>query len=148
MRTPRFGDADYVALADFRHRLRGFIAFSEARAKELGLEPQQHQLLLAVRSFVGAPPTIRKLADQLVLKHHSAVELVGRLERRGLVRRERTSADRREVSVCITTRGEEVLSKLTALHHQELRRAGPLLVSALHMVLRAPRKLASQEKSS
>jgi DNA-binding MarR family transcriptional regulator len=91
--------ADYRALADFRYQLRRFLHFSESAAREGGLEPQQHQLLLAVKGAPGGqPPTIGMLAERLQLRHHSTVELVDRMEDRKLVRRARAGEDRRQVS--------------------------------------------------
>jgi DNA-binding MarR family transcriptional regulator len=127
---------DYTALADFRYRLRRFLAFSEAAAREAGLEPQQHQLLLAVRGFGDVAPTVRDLAERLILKHHSTVELVDRMQRRGLVRRRRSSADRRVAQVHLTPRGANVLERLTVAHRDELVEAGPTLVTALQSILR------------
>jgi DNA-binding MarR family transcriptional regulator len=127
---------DYVALAEFRHRLRRFVAFSETAARKAGLEPQQHQLLLAVRGFPGEAPTMRDLAERLVLKHHSTVELVDRLERRRLVRRHRSTIDRRVVRVTLTAGGANLLERLTLSHREELETAGPALVAALHSITR------------
>jgi DNA-binding MarR family transcriptional regulator len=127
---------DYAALSEFRYRLRRFLAFSEAAARDAGLEPQQHQLLLAVRGFGEAPPTMRDLAERMILKHHSTVGLVDRLQRRGFVRRERTDTDGRVARVSLTPRGAHVLEKLTFAHHDELAKAGPALVTALQSTLR------------
>jgi DNA-binding MarR family transcriptional regulator len=125
-------NAEYRALAEFRYQIRSFLNLSEQAARAAGLEPQHHQLLLAVK---GAPPdretTISYLAERLHLQHHSLVELLDRLEARRLVRRVRSSADRRVVLVRITSRGERILRQL-ALHHRNLlRSAGPALVRAL-----------------
>src|SRR5689334_2883021 len=90
--------AEYRALAEFRYRVRCFLRFSEAAARSAGLAPQQHQLLLAVRGTRGNDaPTIGALAERLQLRHHSTVELVDRMEARGLVRRARRGGDRRQV---------------------------------------------------
>jgi DNA-binding MarR family transcriptional regulator len=123
---------DYEALAEFRYQIRSFLNVSEQAARRAGLEPQQHQLLLALK---GLPKhltaTIGNLAERLQLRHHSAVELIDRLEARGLVRRQRSEKDRRVVQIGITPRGERVLRELS-LHHQNLlRKAGPVLVRAL-----------------
>src|SRR2546427_13270702 len=92
--------AEYRALAEFRHALRRFLAFSAEAARTAGVEPQQHQLLLALRGLTdGVPATIGALAERLGVRHHSAVELVDRMEARGLVRRTRGGGDRRQVLV-------------------------------------------------
>ena len=103
--------SDYEALAEFRYQIRKFLHFSERAAREAGIEPQQHQLLLAIRGFTGPaePPSIGILAERLQIQHHSAVELVDRLVERGLVARSRGPSDRRQVLVHLTPRGESEL---------------------------------------
>src|ERR1700749_1550335 len=93
----------YRALAEFRYRIRSFLRFSEAQARAYGLEPQQHQLLLAVRGIrAGKIATVGELADRLRLKHHSAVELSNRSEVRGILVRDKDGTDRRKVVVRLT----------------------------------------------
>ncbi len=125
-------DADYQALAELRYRLRLFLSFSEEQARSVGLEPRQHQLLLAVR---GLPdelrPTIGTLAERLVVKHHSLVEMIDRLEAIGLVRREPDKTDKRVVLVRITPRGVAMLDRLSLAHRDELAKTAPALVKAL-----------------
>jgi DNA-binding MarR family transcriptional regulator len=132
--------SDYQALAEFRYQLRCFLRFSEKAAREAGLEPQHHQLMLAIK---GSPdvggPRIAYLAERLQIQHHSAVELVDRLAHKGLVARSQGGKDRREVYVCLTARGERVLRELTQHMRTELCSAGPALVVAL-------RKLIGSEK--
>ena len=133
---PRITIADYRALAAFRHEIRKFIAFSEQAARDAGIEPQQHQLLLAVR---GLPerlrPTIGAIAERLCVQHHTAVALVDKLEMRGLILRERCEADRREVLLRVTYDGEALLRTLSALHRLQLETVGPNMVRALERVL-------------
>ncbi|HVV85452.1 MAG TPA: MarR family transcriptional regulator [Kofleriaceae bacterium] len=130
-------DRDYVALADFRHQLRRFLAFSEERARAIGLEPRQHQLLLALRGLpADVAPTVGALAERLLLRHHTVVELVDRLQRRGLVRRTRASEDRRQTRLAITARGRALLARLSIEHQLELASAGPALVASLRRALR------------
>jgi DNA-binding MarR family transcriptional regulator len=130
----RLTDSEYEHLAELRHQLRRFLAFSEEQARAAELEPRQHQLLLAVRAN-KEPPTIGALAARLVLKHHSAVELVDRLEQRGLVKRSRSQTDRRVAYVELTPRGRSVLERLTVAHRDELKRAGPDLLRAIRTAL-------------
>jgi DNA-binding MarR family transcriptional regulator len=127
---------DYAALGEFRFRIRRFLSFSEHAARQEGLEPQQHQLLLAVRSLESSEaPTIGELAAHLYIRHHSAVGLVDRMEERGLLERVRGPEDRRHVRVRLTTHGEEKLKQLSMIHREELRNSGPALVEALSGVL-------------
>lgn len=127
-------DTDYRSLAEVRYQIRRFLHFSERAARATGIEPQQHQLLLAVRGL--DQPSISVLAERLQIQHHSAVELVDRLAERGLVLRSRAPSDRRQVLVQLTPRGEAELEKLAACHMAELRENGPALVNALEAVIR------------
>jgi DNA-binding MarR family transcriptional regulator len=123
---------DYRALARFRALLRKFLKFSEGAARSAGLHPHQHQLLLAAKGVPeGELPTIGVLARMLQLRHHSTVELVDRLARRGLVERFRSETDRRRVIVRITAHGEKILRRLSLKHRAELRTARVGLINAL-----------------
>lgn len=126
----------YRALAEFRHQVRRFTAFSEDVARAAGVEPRQHQLLLALKGLPkGLRPTVGVLAERVQLRHHSVVELVDRLASRKLVERRRSERDAREVLLVITPSGEQLLRKLTLAHRAELQTAGPALVQALEAVL-------------
>jgi len=123
---------DFLAMAELRYQIRRFLRFSENAARQAGIEPQQHQLLLAVK---GLPkklkPTIGVLAERMQLQHHSAVELVDRLSDRGFLLRLRATDDRRQVLVKLTHDGEEFLKKLSLHHLQELQSSGPKFVKIL-----------------
>jgi DNA-binding MarR family transcriptional regulator len=129
---------DYVALAELRYSIRRFLGFSEARARAEGLEPQQHQLLLAIK---GLPrplrPTIGVLGERLQIRHHSAVGLVDRSVQAGLVERTVSPKDRREVALRITPKGRRLLAKLSLAHRTELSTAAPDLVRALRTLVGA-----------
>lgn len=127
--------SDYAALADFRYQIRRFLHFSEEAARQAGVEPQHHQLMLAIRGAGGKNGSrIADLAERLQIRHHSAVELVSRLEEKDLIQRNRSAEDRREVYVSLTPRGEQILRELTFHHRDELRSAAPALISALRQV--------------
>lgn len=133
----------YRELAEFRRQIRQFLFFSEATAKKRGIEAQQHQLLLAVRGLPdGTKPTIGELAATLFIRHHSAVELVNRLEKSGAVARQHGTEDKREVWVHLTPAGRTILRKLALAHRAELDRSGPELARALKSVLREARRAA------
>jgi len=127
--------SDYQALAEFRYQIRKFLHFSEQAVQAAGLERGQYQLMLAIK---GMPhdirPRIRELAQRMQIQHHSAVELINRLEAGGYVRRERAQEDRREVLLVLTPKGERVLEELALHHHEQLRSAAPDLVAALKRV--------------
>jgi DNA-binding MarR family transcriptional regulator len=134
--APDLSSADYRALAAFRYEIRRFLHFSEDAAKAAGLEPQQHQLLLALHADPHpAGPTIGALAERLLIRPHSAVGLVDRMEARGLVERSHVGKDRREVRVRLTAEGRQKLRHLSSVHRKELRRTGPLLVESLNTLL-------------
>ena len=130
--SPQLSKAEYQALAAFRYALRRFLHFSEESARAVGVEPQQHQALLAIKGFPERERiTIGELAERLQIKHHSAVELAGRLVANSLAARELDSADRRQVYLSLTPRGEAVLGQLAIAHQEELRRMGPELRALL-----------------
>jgi len=139
-RRYRLETRDYTRLAEFRHALRKFLRFSELAAARVGLTSQHYQAMLVVR---GCPDdrrvTINDLAQQLLIKHNSAVELVDRLVREGLVVREPSIADRRKVELRLTSRGRAVLAKLARMHRAELQRIGPLLKRFFGELSRPPK---------
>jgi DNA-binding MarR family transcriptional regulator len=128
----RFSEADYALLAAFRHELREFLHFSEKAARTAGVRPQQHQALLIIRGHPhGDAVTVGELALKLKTKHHSAVELVARMEKEGLVAKAADPEDGRRVLVRLTAQSERVLKKLSAAHKAELARVGPALKKIL-----------------
>jgi DNA-binding MarR family transcriptional regulator len=128
--------SEYHALAEFRYQLRSFLRFSEQAARAVGLEPQQHQLLLALKGLpAGRIATVGELAERLQIQHHSMVELINRMVDRNLLERSRIESDQRKVIINLTPYGEEVLRKLSLLHRTELRTSGPALVHALHALI-------------
>ena len=130
--------AEYQALAQIRFLIRRYLNNSEKAARSVGLEPQQYMGMLALRGLPpDEEPTIRGLAERLQIQHHSAVELVDRMEKRGLFRRERSTKDRRQVHVFVTSRGEKLLSRLVRHRIAELRVSAPELARALQAVLAA-----------
>src|SRR6266566_6661304 len=127
---------DYRALAELRYQIRRYLRFSEQAARQVGLVPQQHQLLLALKGLpAGRKATISELAERLQIQHHSTVELIDRLVERGLIKRLRDEADQRRVLIHLTSQGEQVLQKLSLLHRHELQLAGPAFVRALAALL-------------
>jgi DNA-binding MarR family transcriptional regulator len=123
---------EYEKLAAFRYALRRFMRFSERAAQDAGITPQQHQALLAIKGFPGRDTmSVSELAEWLQLRHHSAVELVNRLEAQGFVTRTPATDDRRQVNVSLTRQGEEMLAALSAAHRAELRQIGPELNALL-----------------
>lgn len=118
--------AHYETLAEFRYALRKFLHFSEAAAQVVGVTPQQHQAMLAIKGFPGRDQvTVGELAERLQIKHHSAVGLADRLVGEGCVRRVTSRGDRRQVLLELTHRGEAMLEQLSAAHREQLRCIGP-----------------------
>jgi DNA-binding MarR family transcriptional regulator len=126
----------YVALAEFRYQLRRYLRHMEENARAKGHHPQQYQLLLAI---TGLPhpklPTISTLAERMQMNHNSMVELVNRCEKSGLLRRIRSSKDRRLVTLIITAQGEKVLRQQARASRQELLDIGPILVDSLQRLI-------------
>jgi DNA-binding MarR family transcriptional regulator len=126
VRAPTLDDEQFRNLLAFRTALRRFLRWSDEQAAAAGLTSQQHQLLLAIRGNDGpGPPTIGDIAGQLLLRHHSTVELIDRAEEAHLVRRVPDEADGRVVRLELTARGQDVLGRLTATHLEELARLAP-----------------------
>lgn len=130
----QMNDVDYRVLADFRHALRGFMQFSEQAAEKVGLTPQQHQALLAVRAEAAEGMSIGLLADRLMVRPHSASGLADRLVRLELLTRNAAGGDRRKVSLTLTSKADALLQVLSASHYAELRRLRPLLSELLGRV--------------
>ena len=127
-------DADYAALADFRYALRQFLAFSERRAIECGLTPQQHQALLAIRGASQSSVSIGYVAERLALKPHSATGLIDRLETLGLVARRSSPDDGRQALLELTRKALTLLRALSETHRDEIARLRPMLASLLERV--------------
>jgi DNA-binding MarR family transcriptional regulator len=123
-------------MAELRYQIRRFLRFSENAARRAGIEPQQHQLLLAVRGLPhGVKPTVGRLAERMQLQHHSTVELIDRLVERGFLCRLRATDDRRQVLLKPTRDGEAFLQKLSLYHLQEFQSAGPTFVKVLQSLI-------------
>jgi DNA-binding MarR family transcriptional regulator len=123
MKPPRtLAKPDFEQLSEFRYQMRRFERFSERAAQEEGITPLQYLLLLHIKGYPGrAWATVGELAERLQSQHHSVVALVTRCEALGLVRREPSAEDRRQVLVHLEPRGEQVLARLAALHRAELK---------------------------
>ncbi len=134
VRVPR---PDFKAMAELRYQIRRFLRFSEDAARQAGIEPQQHQLLLAISGLPdGVKPTVGALAERMQLQHHSTVELIDRLVEKGFVCRLRATDDRRHVLVKVTHEGEALLEKLSLHHLHELQSIGPTFVKVLQNLLK------------
>ena len=127
---------NFEAMAEFRYQIRRFLRFSEPAARQAGLEPQQHQLLLVVKGLPpGVNPTIGALAERMQLKHHSTVGLIDRLVDRGFLVRLRATDDRRQVLVKLTQDGEDRVRHIAVHHVDELQSTGPRFVNVLQSLL-------------
>jgi DNA-binding MarR family transcriptional regulator len=122
--------SDYVALAKFRSSLRRFLHETSEAARNHGVTPQQHQVMLSIK---GAPGrnwlSVGELADSMQVRHHSMVALVDRCQMAGLVERSKGTTDRRVARVSLTAKGEKLIEKLSFENKQELTR----LQTALQM---------------
>lgn len=131
----RITRTDYEELADLRFQIRRFLHFSETAALEEGIEPRQHQALLAIKAM-KEPCTVGALAERLFLRHQSTVGLVDRLALRKLVTRKHAEQDGRQVIVSLTRQGEEILESLSLTHRRELKETAPALLRALRALIR------------
>lgn len=121
-------DSDYVRLLEFRTTLRRFEGWSQAAAEKVGLTSSQHQLLLAVKGHPGdLGPTIGEIADYLLVRHHSAVGLIDRAVKAGLVQRGGDPDDARAVRLALTDLGQRRIEQLSEQHLAELGRLVPVL---------------------
>lgn len=135
-RTARAPTVDYAMLAELRYQLRRFLRVRETAARAAGIEPQQYLVLLQLKGLEArGPVTIGTLAERLQVRHHSAVELVNRLARRGLVHRRPSPSDRRRVVVALRPAGEAILRRLALHSLAELRTEGPGLVRVLNRLI-------------
>jgi DNA-binding MarR family transcriptional regulator len=142
--TPARCDLDpveYRQIEEFRYQLRRFLNFSETAARAAEIEPQQHQALLVIKaSDTDNRPTIGHIARRLLLKHHSAVGLVDRLQALRLVTRTVNPDDARQVFVRLTKKGERILQNLSRAHRTELEQTAPALIAVLRSITRQKRE--------
>jgi len=125
-------EPEYLALAEFRYQFRLFLRHLEDSTRALGANPQQYQLILAIKGLPpDSEPTLSHLTERMQLNHNSMVELVDRCEENKLLHRSRSDSDRRQVSLSITPEGEALLRKLGAAARQELRDMGTALVDSI-----------------
>lgn len=136
-RSARLSDAEYMALGEFRWSMRQFLQFSEEGAREQGISSQQHQALLAIRSHSGPEAmTIGGLAERLLIKNHSALELVARMAENGLVERCVSEEDRRRVLLRLLPRGAEILETISLRNLGQLNETAAILAEILETVRR------------
>jgi DNA-binding MarR family transcriptional regulator len=129
-------DFEYAALAELRYRIRQFVQGSDHAALAASIEPQQYQMLLVIRGLSNQDEaSIGRLAERMLLRHHSAVGLIDRLESQGFVRRIRSRTDLRRVCVKLLPRGERVLENIVRQRLDELRDSGHAFVAAIAAIL-------------
>ena len=135
------------AMAELRYQIRLFLRFSENAARQAGIEPQQYQLLSAVKGLPhGLKPTIGVLAERMQLQPHSTVGLIDRLVERGFLLRLRAIDDRRQVLVKLTHDGEQFLQKLALHHLHELQSVGPKFKNVLQSLIEDPTETLQRKK--
>ncbi|MHB1021231.1 MAG: MarR family transcriptional regulator [Acidobacteriaceae bacterium] len=135
-------------LAEFRYQVRNFLHFSERAARAAGLQPQQYQLLQAVAAVPEEQtPTIAYVAEKMMLRHNSAVELVDRTQKLGLLKRQTDAEDHRKVDLKLTAKGEKKLYSLVAAHIERLQENGPEMMQAFRAALKGVTNGAAAQKS-
>jgi len=131
----RVSKSEIETLAQFRYALRQFLRFSERAAREAGISPQQHQLLLTIKGMHGRTwANVAEIAERLQVSHHAAVALVTRAQNLRLVKRTQGKEDRRTVQVSLTAKGEDLIERLSELHHEELSRLSQILLKQLQVI--------------
>jgi DNA-binding MarR family transcriptional regulator len=135
--SPEISETEYRVLSEFRYQLSAFLRRRRDAAQAAGLEPQQYELLLAIKGLApDKQPTIKQIAEQLKLQHHSAVELVNRMAKRGLVCRNPSSHDRRAVLLSLTRPAEKVLQEIARYSLSQLQLEAPQLLKTLGHLLK------------
>ncbi|MDY7524622.1 helix-turn-helix domain-containing protein [Sphingomonas sp. 10B4] len=132
--TTTLSQADYESLAAFRYELRQFLQFSEQAAKALGLTPQQHQALLAIRAAPGQTMGIGDLGEQLFIQPHSASELVDRLVALDLLSKQSSEQDRRRSVLALTSSATAILTQMSTVHRAEVIRIRETLTAILDRI--------------
>ena len=139
----RISKNDIESLAQFRYALRQFLRFSERAARQAGISPQQHQLLMTIKGMHGRTwANVAEVAERLQVSHHAAVALVTRAQNQKLVKRTQGKEDRRTVQVSLTPKGEDLIAQLAELHHHELSRLSSILLKQLQAISAATRRKA------
>ena len=138
--TGAFSRAEYERLAEFRYHLARFLRRRKDAARAEGLQAQQYELLLSVAGLPpGAQPTVKEIARQLCLEHHTVVELADRLEKRSLLKRQTSADDRRVVLLHVTREGQATLNRIVRFSFAQLREEAPKLIRSLRRLLPSPR---------
>jgi DNA-binding MarR family transcriptional regulator len=132
----RLDPESYQSLAGFRLALRRFMAEAEAISKAAGVTQQQYQAMLAIKTWPGQAMSMGDLADQLLLTHHAAVQLINRMTKAGVAARAPSTIDRRSVELRLTPAGEALMEQLATLHLREVRRQEPQLTRSLRRLQR------------
>lgn len=121
----------YEGLAGFRLAMRRFLAFSEAALADAEITSQQYQAMLVVKTAAAGRLKIRQLAEQMLMQHNGAVQLVDRLSAAGFVQRIPSEHDKRSVHIVLTSKGEQILQTLARVHVGGLLANEPLLADSL-----------------
>jgi len=129
---------EYEKLAEFRYQLARFLRRRKDAAREEGLQAQQYELLLAVAGFPeDKEPTIKEVAAQLRLEHHTVVELANRLEKQGYLMRTSSRLDGRAVLLKLTRPGRTALDRIVRFSFSQLRDEAPTLIRSLRRILQS-----------
>jgi DNA-binding MarR family transcriptional regulator len=89
-----------------------FDSYSKAFFIEFDITSQQFNILRILRGQHPQPSTINLLKDRMLDKMSDASRLIERLLIKGLVERKKATSDKRAVDIYISSKGEELLSKI------------------------------------
>lgn len=131
----RLTAGDYEALADLRYSIRRFRQFSAQEADKLGLKPQQHQALLAIKGLPsGRQMTARMLAERLLMTGRLVDDLIQQLIDEGYVEAGPSTVGRAKHVIRLTPKAEDALDRLASAHLFEIRKMAPELMQALRVL--------------
>ena len=128
-------------LTSLRRVIRATDLHSRRLAKTSGLTAPQILLLQAIRKLEDS--TSGRLATEVNLSQATVTNILDRLEKRGLVIRERSTVDKRKVHVRLTEHGNEVMIDApTPLQEQFARQFGDLQEWEQTMIISSLQRVA------
>ncbi len=107
-------------IAQARYAIRKVLRIVDDQARNAGIDPLHHQALIQIHGSENRLLHVTALADRLDVPAALASRLVSTLEKRDLVRRQRSTADLRMIEVHVTESGVELLRAIYAAIGREL----------------------------
>lgn len=98
---------DLRILSSLRRIIRSVDSYSRRLATEYGMTVPQLLCMLKIEEL--GPLTLKELSREVYLNPSTIVGIVDRLEKSGILTRERSESDRRRVRISLTDRGRELV---------------------------------------